>query len=191
MRQAMSALVNTALPARPLVLALAVAAGAVLPWPGASPLPAALAQVVDTKPMKAAKATRKVDIEADNMEIQDDKNTAIFTGNVKAVRGNSTLYADRLVVHYRKVKKPGGGEKTEVTDFVATGNVRIMDAQQTITGQEARMDVQKDLLWVTGNVTVKTKTATVRGQKLFANLKTGVSRMEAGRKGRVRGIFSE
>jgi lipopolysaccharide export system protein LptA len=151
----------------------------------------ARAQVVDTAPMKKAKDTRRVDITADAMEIQDDRNTAIFTGNVRAIRGNSTLYADRLVVHYRKVKKPDGGEKTEVTDFVATGNVRIVDEQQTITGREARMDVQKDLLWVTGNVTVKTRTATVRGQKLFANLKTGVSRMEAGGKGRVRGIFSE
>ena len=176
---------------QPLMLALAVTAGATLPWPGVSALPEASAQVVDTAPMQKAKNTRKVDIEADNMEIQDDKNTAIFTGNVKAKRGNSTLYADRLVVHYRKVKKPDGGEKTEVTDFVATGNVKIVDAQQTITGREARMDVQKDLLWVTGNVTVKTKSATVRGQKLFANLKTGVSRMEAGGKGRVRGIFSE
>ncbi len=148
-------------------------------------------QVVNTKPMQEAKKARKVDIEADSMEIQDEKNTAIFIGNVKATRGNSTLYADKMVVHYKKVPKEGGGEKTEVTDFVATGHVKIVDPDQTITGDQARMDVKKDLLWVTGNVTVKTKTATVRGTKLFANLRTGVSRMEAPGKGRVRGIFSE
>ncbi len=191
MRQATPGPISILQFARPVILSLALTAGLALPWPSGPGLPVAVAQVVNTTPMKKAKNTRKVDIEADNMEIQDDRNTAIFTGNVKAVRGNSTLYADKLVVHYRKVKKPGGGEKTEVTDFVATGNVRIVDNQQTITGREARMDVQKDLLWVTGNVTVKTKTATVRGQKLFANLKTGISRMEAGGKGRVRGIFSE
>ncbi len=151
----------------------------------------AKSQVVNTKPMQEAKKARKVDIEADSMEIQDEKNTAIFIGNVKAKRGNSRLYADKMVVHYKKVQKEGGGEKTEVTDFVATGHVRIVDPDQTITGDEARMDVKKDLLWVTGNVTVKTRTATVRGTKLFANLKTGVSRMEAPGKGRVHGIFSE
>ena len=149
------------------------------------------AQVVKTRPMQEAKKARKVDIEADSMEIRDDKNTAIFSGNVRVTRGKSKLYANRLVVHYKKVPKEGGGEKTEVTDFVASGNVRIVDPDQTITGDEARMDVKKDLLWVTGNVTVKTKTATVRGTKLFANLRTGVSRMEAPGKGRVRGIFSE
>lgn len=153
---------------------------------------------VMAKPQKATASAKqdtkeesKVDIEADSMEIQDEKNTAIFTGNVKAVRDKSTLYADKMVVHYKKVRNEDGSEKTEVTDFVATGNVRIVDPDQTITGNKARMDVKKDLLWVTGNVTVKTSTSTIYGTKLFTNRKTGITHIESEGKERVRGTFIE
>ncbi len=148
------------------------------------------AQAVDTKSMNKAAQTKKVDISADGMEIFDQKNQAVFTGNVKAVRRDTTLTADKLVVDYRKVKKKDGSQDTEVTFLNANGHVRIVTPEQTITGNHAKMDVKKNLLWVTGNVVVKKKTSTIRGAKLFANLDTNVSRIEAGKKGRVHGIFT-
>ncbi len=147
-------------------------------------------KAVDTKSMKKAQQTRKVDVTADAMEIQDDRNRAVFTGNVKAVRDDVTLYTDRLIVEYSKVKDKAGNEKTDATFLTAEGHVKIVSPEQTITGERARMDVKKELLWVTGNVTIRKKKTLVRGQKLFANLKTNVSRVEAGRKGRVHGVFS-
>ncbi len=150
----------------------------------------ASAQVVNTKSMNKASQSKKVDIEADGMEILEKKNQAIFTGNVKATRRDITLTADKLVVDYRKVKKQDGKENTEVTFLNAFGHVRIVSPEQTITGNQAKMDVKKNLLWVTGNVVVRKKNSTIRGNKLFANLKTNVSRIEAGGKGRVHGVFT-
>ncbi len=150
----------------------------------------AAGKAVDTKSMKKAQETKKVDVTADTMEIQDDRNRAIFTGNVKAVRNDVTLFTDRLIVEYSKVKDKAGNEKTDATFLTAEGHVKIVSPEQTITGERARMDVKKELLWVTGNVAIRKKKTLVRGQKLFANLKTNVSRVESGRKGRVHGVFS-
>ncbi len=159
--------------------------------PAMAPVMAGAAQkAVDTKSMKKAQETKKVDVTADTMEIQDDRNRAIFTGNVKAVRNDVTLYTDRLIVEYSKAKDKAGNEKTDATFLTAEGHVKIISPEQTITGERARMDVKKELLWVTGNVAIRKKKTLVRGQKLFANLKTNVSRVESGRKGRVHGIFS-
>ncbi len=148
------------------------------------------AEAVDTRSMKKAQETRRVDVTADAMEIQDEKNRAIFTGNVKAVRNDVTLFTDRLVVEYGKVKDKDGNEKTEATFLTAEGHVKIVSPEQTITGSRAKMDVKKELLWVSGNVTIRKGKTTVRGAKLFANLKTNVSRVESGGKRRVHGVFS-
>ena len=168
-------------------LALALFAGAGLVAAGAG---MARAQAVNTKSMNKAAKSKKVDIEADGMEVLDDRNQAIFTGNVKAVRRDVTLTADKLTVDFRKTKNEKGEQDTEVTFLYATGHVRIVTPEQTITGREAKMDVKKELVWVSGGVVVKKKTSTIHGARLFANLKTNVSRVEAGRKGRVHGVFT-
>jgi len=136
-----------------------------------------------------AAQSKKVDIDADNMEIFDEKNQAVFTGNVKLVRQDVTMTADKLVVEYRKTPKKDGSESTEVTFLNAYGNVRIVNPKQTVTGDHAKMDVKKNLLWVDGNVTVKKKDTTVIGDKLFSNLDTNVSRVDATGKGRVHSSF--
>ena len=41
-----------------------------------------------------------IEIEADNLEIQQDKQLAIFAGNVRAVQGTLRLRAQILRVHY-------------------------------------------------------------------------------------------
>jgi len=136
------------------------------------------------------KANRKVDITADKMEIFDDKNQAVFTGNVKAVRGDTTLYTSRMEVDFKKVRQADGTEKTEATFLRAFNGVRIVQPKRVITGNSMRMDIDKELVWVNGNVVVKEGDSVIRGDRLFHNLKTDVSRVESSGKKRVRGIFS-
>ncbi len=135
------------------------------------------------------------DITADNLEILDEKNLIIFTGNVRASRGDTRLRADRLEVYTEKASgKDGaqgnGGEGgTKMRRWVATGNVRIIKGDMTITGNRADMDVPRDVVTVTGNVVVRQRGSTIRGAKLVANLKTNVTRIIAGKKRRVHGVF--
>ncbi len=135
---------------------------------------------------KATKAKKDVDIESDTMEILDDKNKAIFTGNVDAVRSDVRLKADKLVADFVKTKDAKGEEQTEVTYLHATGHVIIITSKQHITGAWAKMDVKADKAVVGGNVVVKQDNSIVRGKKLFVNLKTNHSVMKGGR---VKGSF--
>ena len=166
-------------------LQLAVLASVVLVAPQPAPSAPAMAA-----PAKAAKK-EKVNITADNMEVFDKDNRVLFTGNVKAVKGDTTLYTDRMEVFTEKEVQPDGSEKTKVRRLIAAGNVRIVKPKVTITGERADMDVKKDEVVVTGNVVVKKPDAIIRGDKMITNLKTNVTRVITGGKRRVHGIFDQ
>ena len=139
----------------------------------------------------AAGKKEKVNIDADNMEVFDKDDKVVFTGHVKAVKGETTLYTDHLEVFTEKEKQPDGTEKTKVRRLIAIGNVRIVKPKVTITGKRADMDVKKDIVVVTGNVLVKKPTATIRGDKLIANLRTDVTKVVTSGRKRVHGIFDQ
>ncbi len=122
-----------------------------------------------------------VDIAADTMELREEQNTAVFTGNVDAVRGKIKLKSNKLVVKYKEVTRTDGSKKTEVRFLDATGRVTIVSGNQTITSDWAKMDVKANKAVIGGNVTVLQGKTRLRGNKLFLNLTTGQSRMQGGR----------
>ena len=153
-----------------------------------------LPAVAQTGPARSGESSvvrkgEKVDISADTMEVLEKENRVVFTGNVKAAKGNTTLYADKVVVLTEKVNRPDGSKTDKVRKLLASGRVRIVKPDMTITGAKAALDVKKDIATVEGNVVVKKEKATIRGQKLIANLKTNITRVVAGGRQRVRGIF--
>jgi lipopolysaccharide export system protein LptA len=144
-------------------------------------------QTLDTKAAASeSRELRDVNIEADQLEILDDKKQAIFTGKVNGRRGDVTLNADKLIVTYEETQQPNNEKRTEVTFLDATGNVKIVTSRQTVTGQWAKMDVKANTVQVGGNVKVVQHKSTISGQKLFVDLNKNVSEMSGGR---VRGSF--
>ena len=177
-----------------LVGAIALVLNVVMP--GGPEGPGLLVAAAAAKTGKAGKEQgkkkekRPTDVTADSMEIIDEKNRILFTGNVKVVQGDTTLYADKLEVLTEKEKNAKGEDSTRMRQWLATGHVRIVKPDMTITGNKAIMDVKKDIVTVEGNVVVKKPDATIRGEKLVANLKTNVTRvLSTKRKQRVHGIF--
>lgn len=126
------------------------------------------------------------DIEADQMEVVDAEKKAIFKGNVNAKRGKVTLKSAELVVHYADVKQADGTTKTDATNIDATGNVVIVTAKETITGDWAKIDVQSDKLVVGGNVKLVQGSTILTGPELRADLKSNRMEMKGGR---VKGSF--
>ena len=122
-----------------------------------------------------------VDISADSMELLEEQNKAVFTGNVDAVRGKIKLKSNKLVVNYKEVTRKNGSKKTEVRFLNAIGRVTIISGSQTITSDRAKMDVKANKAVISGNVTVLQGKTRLKGNKLFLNLTTGQSRMEGGR----------
>lgn len=134
----------------------------------------------------AAEAAGPVNVEANSMEISENKNQAIFKGGVVAVRDGETMKSDVMVVDYDQVKQADGTNGTEVSYLDATGNITITTKTQVITGSAAKMNVKENTLVVTGNVRVVQGKTVLVGQKLNVDLDTNHTLMTGGR---VRGTF--
>jgi lipopolysaccharide export system protein LptA len=142
----------------------------------------AAASIAPLQPL-AQQTKGKVDIEADSMELFDEKNEAIFRGNVRAVRSDVKLWSKTLLVKFRKDE----AGKTEVT-WLQTDDtgVKIQTKTQIIDGDWMTMDVKANTAVVGGNVTVKQGTSVVKGSKLDVDLNTNESKFSGGR---VKGSF--
>jgi lipopolysaccharide export system protein LptA len=127
-----------------------------------------------------------VDIAANEMEILDAQNKAIFRGAVDATRGTTNLKADTLTVTYAEVKQPDGSSKTDATDLDAKGNVTIKTPRETITGDWAKFNPQTNKLVVGGAVKLIQGATVLTGNELRADLNTDKIQMTGGR---VKGSF--
>lgn len=147
-----------------------------------------LAQAADQITTSAQEGEGKpVQIEADSMEVRQEENQAVFTGNVDAVKGNVHLTSDSLVVDYEDVPS-GEGKKTKVTYLNARGSVVVVSKGQTVTAQWAKMDVKANTVVMGDKVTVTDAKSVIKGQRLEMNLTTGKSKLIGGR---VKGTFSQ
>jgi len=149
-------------------------------------IPALLFYMAGPNLAQEAKTEDAVEIESDRMEVKDEENISIFTGNVVVKRSDMTLNAENLVAHYAEVKQADGSTKNEISNFEASGNVVIVTDKQKVTGSKATLNYSTNDLVVTGNVTVTQGSTVLKGPKLEANLDTDKMVMTGGR---VRGSF--
>lgn len=66
---------------------------------------------------------KPIQIESDQLEIREQDNVAVFTGNVNVVQGTTTLKSGHMVVHYQ-AKGKGTGESTGAPS-ISSGNTNI------------------------------------------------------------------
>ncbi|MBV6656708.1 MAG: lipopolysaccharide transport periplasmic protein LptA [Devosiaceae bacterium] len=137
-----------------------------------------------------------IEIEADELEVLDAQNLAIFRGSVRVVQGTATLLTRELRVHYE-----GNGETGSVGPtsnqrlrlLEAIGDVEIRSEDQYATGDQGRFDFITEQITLTGNVLLQQGENLVRGQTLLIDLTTRESRLEAAPAatggGRVTGVF--
>ena len=131
-----------------------------------------------------------IDIEADQLEIRQKQNIAIFSGKVNVKQGKFTLQSARLVVKYQSTGKAGEG-KREISKLDATGGVIVTSDTQSATGDWASMDMKKNTIVMGDNVVISQGSNVIRGSKVLVDLNTGYSRIISGNKtgGRVKAIF--
>lgn len=132
-----------------------------------------------------ALAQQKVNITADLFTIDEATKNAVFTGNVVVTHPTVTVKAPKVVATY------GAGGTSDIESFVASGNVELITADQTATGEKAVFTPGDQLLRLTGNVVVVNTSGTVNSGELVVNLATNVSTFTgAGNSGRVTGVFN-
>lgn len=146
----------------------------------------------------SGRGDQPVNIEADDLEVKEGEQTAIFSGNVLVVQGTSALRTNKLTIFYEKDSKdaqPQAGSNDVVTGrnirrLEADGNVIVTSGDQKATGNKGVFDMPSNTVTLTGNVVVTQGINILRGDRLIVDLTTQKSRVESGG-GRVQGVFGQ
>ncbi|MCF3932299.1 lipopolysaccharide transport periplasmic protein LptA [Acuticoccus sp. M5D2P5] len=139
-----------------------------------------------------------IEIEADELEVQDRNNVAVFTGNVTVKQNDAALQTARLVVHYaqaaltaeaaRGSNAPATNQNQRISKLEATGNVLLTTNGQAATGDTGIVNFDSRTLALNGNVTLTQDNNVITGDTITVDLNTGIARVES--KSRVRVLLT-
>jgi lipopolysaccharide export system protein LptA len=126
-----------------------------------------------------------------SLEVRDKDKLATFSGSVHIIRGELEVRSETLRVFYddmagARKTVDGGRNQQQMRRLEARGAVLITQRNQRAAGDQADFDVRANTFTLNGNVVVTRCGDVMRGDRLFVDMKTGVSRME----GRVEGVFA-
>ncbi len=140
-------------------------------------LPSATAQgLADTFTGFSTSSDQPIDIEADNLEVDDAVNTAIFRGNVKVVQGEMTLVTAVLTVTYTE-GEDGGNQ--EISRMEASGSVVVNSAGNSVSGDWASFEMATRIIVFGGDVIVSQGENVLRGDRLLVNLNNNTTYLES------------
>ncbi len=160
-----------------------------------------------------------IKIDADKLDVLDKENRAVFSGNVVAVQGETTVRCTMMTVFYEgrggqgaAGAKPAAGTPAAATPAAPAapaaaggapgqsgdssikrieckGPVTIVSKTQAATSDHALFDRANNQVIMTGNVALNDGPNITRGEKLTYNTVTGVANVETNKGGRVQGVF--
>ena len=123
-------------------------------------------------------------ITSEQLEADNKNSVIIFSGNVVAKQGNMTIYADAARVYYEKKE-----EGNEIREIVATGNVKIQEADRLAVAQNAVFMNSEQKIVLTGQPKVWQGKDMVSGEKITILLEENKSFVESGPERRVEVIL--
>jgi lipopolysaccharide export system protein LptA len=128
-----------------------------------------------------------INIESDLMEAMDKSGIVVFTGHVKATRGDLTINSEKLEVFYEKRK---GGEDTTkaVEKIIATGQVRITQGERIGTGHRAIYEKPAEKITITGEAQVWEGPNRVSGERIIFFINEDRSVVEGNSKTKVKAV---
>jgi lipopolysaccharide export system protein LptA len=151
-----------------------------------------------------------IDISSDTLEVQQDKQLAIFRGKVDVLQGETRLRSDELFVYYRD-RNPQGGppaggaaprqparpaaapaagpDSSSITKIEAKGNVFVSTPKERAQGDFGVYDVDKKTVTLTGNVLLTSDDSTLRCARAVMYQDTGRSTCDPAAGQRVRGVI--
>ena len=131
-----------------------------------------------------------IQIEAKELNVQDNDHTAEFVGDVVVRQGDATLKTQRLKIRYAG-SAAGGPVQSRISKMEASGTVLISSKEQTATGDHASFDMEREVLVLSGKEVVLSQGPNVVvGSRLVVNLKTGKVDLEAPHQGRVKVLIT-
>lgn len=131
--------------------------------------PAALAQIGDS--------SAPMDIEADHVDVFDAERRIVWTGNVHAVQGTSSIRADEIEVIYSGTGAGEGmsGGWGDIQRIVARQNVHYTTPTQTAVGDQGIYEIENETITLTGDVVIRQCDNVITTNRFITNLVTGDS----------------
>ena len=126
-------------------------------------------------------ANQPITITSNNMEARKKENLVIFRGDVVAQQKDYTLYSRELHVYY--------ADGQEIKEMIATGDVRIVQADKVATGEKAVYTKVNRAVVLTGNPQVEQDCDVVKGEKIIIYLDEDKSVVEGSGDNRVKVIM--
>ena len=115
-----------------------------------------------TKPQDGAAET--VTINSDRMELDQQKNTIIYMGNVVTVRGNVIMKSETLTLTYNP-------ELKRLTEVVAEGNLEVTQGDRIATGAKAVFNSENNSVVLTGDPVIRQGNSQVSGCRIILFIK--------------------
>lgn len=135
-------------------------------------------------------SNQPIEITADSLAVNNQAQTATFTGEVVAGQGTLRLTANKVTVNYGG-GAGGGGEAApgtgEIDSLRAEGEVFLSSGAETARGEWAEYDVSGGVVTMGGNVVLTQGENAISGENLRIDLNAGVGEISGGR---VKSVFS-
>jgi lipopolysaccharide export system protein LptA len=135
----------------------------------------------------------KIQITADNLNINNEENYAEFIGTVKAVHKGMTIDSDRLKIYYDKGPENSGTfsqDEKSIEKIIAEGNVTIVSEDRIANADKADYVTKTGVLVLTGeDARITNGKNSITGGKIIFNRFLGNVKVVADPQKRVKAIF--
>lgn len=111
-----------------------------------------------------------VEVTADNLDVNQENGTAVFTGNVLIGQGEMRLAAPRVLVVYKS-------DQSGIESLEATGGVTLISGPDAAEASRADYNIDTGQIELRGNVLLVQGANTLTGNEMFVDTQAGTARM--------------
>jgi lipopolysaccharide export system protein LptA len=120
-----------------------------------------------------------IQIESDKLEVREQDNIAIFTGNVTVTQGPTVMKSGRMTVHYAKDGGSATTGSSKIERLEVDDKVYVKSEKQVATGDQGEFNLKTDMLTLSGSKVVLSEGPNVLvGCKLTVEMKSGRAQID-------------
>lgn len=121
-----------------------------------------------------------IEVTADNLDVNQNDGTAVFTGNVMIGQGTMRLSAPEVLVVYQE-------NQSGIERLQATGGVTLVSGEDAAEAASADYNLETGLINMRGNVLLIQGPSAVAAEAMTVNTRSGTANMS----GRVKTVLQQ
>jgi lipopolysaccharide export system protein LptA len=122
--------------------------------------------------------SQPVEVSADNLAVDQNNGTAVFTGNVLIGQGQMRLAAPKVQVYYND-------DGNRIERLVASGGVTLVSGDDAAEAQHADYSIDSGMIKMRGDVLLTQQKSAITADRMTVDTKSGTAQME----GRVKTVL--